>query len=656
MGIIQLAVLVAALGQAGTLSVTPPQVVAASEVPVELSLVLEEKSAADATVRFDTFGIGVVGEVTQPSPGRFTAKLTPPTERYPQLLIIRADVTLKGVRRNIWGTAPVYGVQTVKITTKPNARVDVVVGSAHFPSDKPADGKGRVEVAIKVPPGVQTARVRSVDRLGNRTDRPLPLDPPELTRLRLVPAGGDAATSWSDAQPLAVEIFAVALDGAAVSNSASVVVDVADNEGAVTPARPVRAGLWAAQYQPPEVVGDGAAVLTARLKDRTAPGKPAQLKVELRPGPPTKVLLSAERPELRTETPVTRLTAVAFDAKDNVLSAPPVLSADFGSVQPLPPPEQGFVLTVPAVFGGRQRVTVTAVAGAATSTMTLALKTGVAARGRVAFAGDTLRAGNEPLNGAVFLEDDQGNPVTSAALKFSAEQGEGTLVREVGGGNYDVRFAAPAAAAAGRTELKLEVEGTPVRLSQPFLILPGIRSGDASVGVFVGGRSNLSLLHGASATAEFAVHPLAGRPLELLFDLTFATFAAARTFDAGVNVTARLSTLQALAGARYSRSLNASTALYGSAGFGLQRVSQRIELGNLSDLTATPASFAPIVRVGVGVSRRLGPGRVAAELGYGLERFRFTPPPEDPLLRNFPAVSGNLGGVQLSVGYLFQVR
>ncbi len=73
-----------------------------------------------------------------------------------------------------------------RATTKPLAQVTVTVADASY-GPIASDAKGGVVVPILVPPGTPTALVSSVDVLGNKTDKPLPLDVPGFARLSLVP-------------------------------------------------------------------------------------------------------------------------------------------------------------------------------------------------------------------------------------------------------------------------------------------------------------------------------------------------------------------------------------------------------------------------------------------------------------------------------------
>jgi hypothetical protein len=60
-----------------------------------------------------------------------------------------------------------------------------------------------------VPPGVQTGKLRIVDKLGNKTDKPLDLEPPPFSRVRMAPRTDNA----NPGRPLEVEVFVVKPDG-----------------------------------------------------------------------------------------------------------------------------------------------------------------------------------------------------------------------------------------------------------------------------------------------------------------------------------------------------------------------------------------------------------------------------------------------------------
>src|SRR5207245_11301948 len=68
---------------------------------------------------------------------------------------------------------------------------------------------GTVRLPMVVPPGVHQATLKITDKLGNTTERPLDLEPPPFSRVRLAARAEAAETS----SPLEVEIFVVKPDG-----------------------------------------------------------------------------------------------------------------------------------------------------------------------------------------------------------------------------------------------------------------------------------------------------------------------------------------------------------------------------------------------------------------------------------------------------------
>jgi hypothetical protein len=130
---------------------------------------------------------------------------------------------------------------------------------------------GNVRLPMVVPPGVRQATLKITDKLGNTTERPLDLEPPPFSRVRLA-ARAEAVDASST---LEVEIFVVKPDGTP-DDEARVALSSPDGEtsmrGRVAP------GVYLAEYIPAE--GDSG---SARLEAK-ANGQLATLDVPVRAG------------------------------------------------------------------------------------------------------------------------------------------------------------------------------------------------------------------------------------------------------------------------------------------------------------------------------------------------------------------------------------
>ncbi|MFL5319987.1 MAG: hypothetical protein ACJ790_10070, partial [Myxococcaceae bacterium] len=582
--------------------------------------------------------------------GKFSATYTPPKETYPQVAIVRAEITEAGNKRNVWSAVPIYGVHTVKLTTKPLAKVELQIGELRFQSDVSSDSKGHVEIPVQVPPGIDAGKARSVDRLGNKAEKPVQLEPPDFARARLAPAGRDAVASWADEKALALEIYAVKRDGSQAGAEVTPVLEV--DRGTLDPVRLIRPGLWQSAFRAPPKVGNGKAIVHVRLKERgrVLPDF-STLEIAVHPGNAKRIELSAATPEVRADQPTVKLTAVGFDERDNAIGPADEVTSDFGAVKTQ---GEGFVLEVPPSFEARTNVTITARSGRATATLQLPLKPGIAAKGAMSLPKTKVRAGAEPLRGTLELRDARGNPVNGANVQFASDLIKGEVERELGEGRYAVNLVPDDEARGGETQVEVRVPDAPLKLSVPVTVLPALKPGSVTAGAWLGGRSNFGKVLGGGVAAEIGVLP-ARIPLEALLTLGVATFAPVQQTGA-TQVEAKFTALNALVGARFSVPLGAFTAIHFTAQGGVQRVSQTLSIPDVP-LTDAPSLLTPIARAAVGLSYRMGPGRLGVELGYGFERVKFTPDTSstNAATRSLPEVQGNLGGVQLSVGYIVQL-
>lgn len=643
-------ILLAVLGQTGSVTATPSYAVGGSGQAVQLQLVLSPAAAKGAaSVRFDVFGVGEASEAKEEGGGRFTASYTPPPQKYPQVAIVRAEVTEAGRKRNVWGSVPIYGVQTLKLTTKPAAKVEILIGALRFQSDVPSDSKGRIEVPVQVPPGVETGRARSTDRLGNRTEKPVDLNPPPFARARVAPSGRDAVASWADERSLPLEIFAVRRDGTPAGSEVTPFLD--GDRGKLEPVKSAGAALWTSAFRAPESVGNGKATVRVRLKERgRLSPEGATLEIAVRAGTAKRVELTSDAKEIRADEPRLRFRAEGFDERDNDVGPADEVTASFGTVKPV---EGAFLLEVPSTFGSVTSVTINARSGRATASLEIALKPGLPATGAVAIKNRKIRAGAEPVPATLELRDARGNPVNGAKVQFASALAKAEVARELGDGKYALEIAAGDDVAGGESALEVKVEDAPLQLSVPVTVLPPLKPGTVTVGAWLAGRKNFGSLLGGGGTLEVGVLP-ARLPLEALLSLTYVTFGGIQS-PGEVTTSAQLSALQATLGGRWSFPVGAFTAAHATAQAGVQRVAAQFTIPNVT-LEDAPALFSPIARVAGGFSVKLGPGRLAGELGYGVEWVSFSPDRSNPATKNLPEVSGNLGGLQLGVGYVVQLR
>ena len=254
-----LAVLIAA-----SLSAQPAQLVLGKDSGADLEI----RASSGAKVTFSTT-IGTVSGA-QHEGGMVRARFNAPPLRVPSVALVLAQVEDGGDRDLYWLSIPLSGSDTMVIETKPGSKVEATV-AGHMVGPVAAAENGNVRLPMVVPPGVRQATLKITDKLGNTTERPLDLEPPPFSRVRLAARAETVEAS----SMLEVEIFVVKPDGTP-DDEARVALSSPDGEtsmrGRIAP------GVYLAEYAPAE--GQSG---SARLEAK-ANGQLATLDVPVRAG------------------------------------------------------------------------------------------------------------------------------------------------------------------------------------------------------------------------------------------------------------------------------------------------------------------------------------------------------------------------------------
>jgi hypothetical protein len=297
---------------------------------------------------------GTIGAPSAVAPGRYRAEYTPPPFSFPQVAIVLATVEKDGAVERGWLALPLVGALELDLDTKPLAQVEVHIGRSRYGPVR-ADRRGRVHIAVQVPPGVRAASVYVRDRPGNVNSREIDLSPPPFPRLKLVASRESA--SWADPSPVVVEVFAVSPEGRPIAASE---LHLSAQRGSFDGLRELSPGAFSALYQPPSHFG-GAVSDTLRA---TIPGaalpEVGVLTVALEPGPPARVDVRAAPGEATAGTrSEISIHAAVVDARGNPLPSGSIeMEADFGELRRTGPADA--TLSIPAVFDGRSQVRVKA--------------------------------------------------------------------------------------------------------------------------------------------------------------------------------------------------------------------------------------------------------------------------------------------------------
>ena len=177
-------------------------------------LVLGRDAGADLTVHAPA-GATVtlsssVGTVSAPRhEGEvWTARFIPPALHSPSVAIILLQVDADGARELAWLSLPLSGADTMEIETRPGSSVmAVVAGTTVGPVI--ADKSGTARLSMVVPPGVAMGTLHITDKLGNKSEKPLDLEPPPFSRVRMASRSQGATT----VSPAELEIFVIKPDG-----------------------------------------------------------------------------------------------------------------------------------------------------------------------------------------------------------------------------------------------------------------------------------------------------------------------------------------------------------------------------------------------------------------------------------------------------------
>ena len=256
-----------ALALAAAFSATPDALVLGRDQGSDL--VVRAPGAARVVI---TASVGLVSEVASRD-GVFTARYTPPALNAPSVALLLAVVDGAALA---WLSLPLSGSDSLPLETRPQTTVAVEIAGKTF-GPVTADRKGNASVPVIVPPGTREATLHLTDRLGNRADRPLDLEPPPFSRLRIA-ARQESASS---AAPAEVEVFVVLSDGTPDRHAQ---VSVTSDRGEALPAQPIAPGVYLARVLAPPGETSGALSLEAK-----ASGQLARLSLPLRP---PKVLLA----------------------------------------------------------------------------------------------------------------------------------------------------------------------------------------------------------------------------------------------------------------------------------------------------------------------------------------------------------------------------
>jgi hypothetical protein len=240
---------------AAALSAQPGKLVLGRDAGAELTL----RAPAGAKVTLSA-SVGTVSAPTHAG-DHWSARFTPPPLKSPSVALVLAQIEQDGARELSWLAIPLSGSDTMVIETRPGASVRAeVAGTTVEPVI--ADSSGTARLPMVVPPGVNTATLHITDKLGNSSDKPLDLEPPPFSRVRVASRSPGAST----AVPVEVEIFVVKPDGTPDDDAK---VELKADQGDASVRKRIDHGVYLGRYLAPQGKS-GSARLEAKANGQLA--------------------------------------------------------------------------------------------------------------------------------------------------------------------------------------------------------------------------------------------------------------------------------------------------------------------------------------------------------------------------------------------------
>ncbi len=442
-----------------TWTVREPRIVLGDAHGVTLELAAKTPSGGPLDVAAPTLSAstGRVGPPRRTGPGTWTATFTPPGEAFPHVAIVSATLETATGTAVGFVPLPLWGKGRTTVKTKPGSAVTVFIGNESFGPVTAGDA-GEASVPIVVPPGPEHAVARSVDDVGNESQKVIDLDVPTFNRLAVVALDDVAAADGSGEARLLV--FAVDKKGAPLYEAK---LETKASAGAVSKEPvPLSPGMFELLFHPGKAAR-GTAKIDVSLVD--APGSTATAAVQLLSGRPARASLDTRTKVLTADDPRTvHVELRLFDEAGNAVPANAAsVDVDFGridSVSPAGKDARSVAWVVPArlpAHEGALAATLTARAssGAVLGTRRISLLPGKPARLRFDPADAVVADGRSSVELHLRAVDAVGNPLVPTGAAMAVDGAAGQLVAAtVDGTLYRARFVPAPADRAGFVEVR----------------------------------------------------------------------------------------------------------------------------------------------------------------------------------------------------------
>lgn len=581
-------------------------------VPLTLAATLPDGAPFDVAPPIVRASTGTLSAPVRTAPGKWRLTFTPPKERFPHVAILSAQVDQAESSTVGFYALPLWGKGRLEVKTKPDSEVVVYIGNRAFGPVK-ADGRGSAYVDILAPPGPERAVARSVDPVGNESQKTVDLGVPPFNRLGLVNVDEVAAADGTgEAQLLA---FAVDKKGAPLFDAPlQVKASVGELAGAPLGIAP---GVYRILYRPGRVP-TGSARIDARLEGSEASS--AHAEVGLLSGPAVRAELSPSTTEVRADGDTSVLvTARLFDQAGNpVPREAGRVDVSAGRIDDLAEGEGDSVRVrwvLPARVGERApRLTARSTTGEVLGSVEVRVLPGAPARLSFDEVEPVVADGQSSTLVRARVTDAAGNPLLPSDVSFSSNSGQ--VVGPSPDGDVFVAQLIP------------EVSDQPGFATVTGRV--GDVSGEATVRVLPRPRARLLVGAGVGSSWNYGALYSAGPDLSFLVRLP--------GFDGGVHAGMSLGYLLSLpsdvsspdgqtltamhtavplhleAGWRPLLTTSLSAHLGAGLGMVLSDLSVSTPGARVPERTITPALSAQAV---AGIAYHLGPGLLEADLRAG---------------------------------------
>lgn len=441
---------------------------------------------------------GSVTPARRTGAGTWVTTFTPPKERFPHVAVLVATIetsttTAVGfVPLRLWGK----GQTTVK--TKPKSKVTVFIGNESFgPVYAERDGAARVDIVV--PPGPENAVARSIDEVGNESQKTIDLAVPTFNRLAAAPLD-DTVAPEGVARVLA---FVVDKKGEPLFDAKLTAKASFGRAGDVEGLAP---GMFRVLVRPGGATRKGK--LNVDISLDGAPASRARAVLSVIEGKPARALVRASKDALSADDPrAISVDVKLIDAAGNPL--PPraaTVDVDLGRLDAIDDAADGRAITwvLPAELQ-RPKATLTVRAtgsGEVLGTKDIALFAGKPAAAAFDKVESVVADGAASVEVRIRVVDGAGNALVPTGAVLHVDPGIGRFVAgTVDGKTYRARFVPEPRDHGGIATLRGTVAGlateTKVRLvPRPrarLLLGPGVLVG-TNYGALVQSGPDLSLL------------------------------------------------------------------------------------------------------------------------------------------------------------------